>query len=82
MAKYKKSLIKEYSKRLTTELGKGYSTRVLKKMRIFYMLVQKGPTLSALFENVNITWSNVCEIIKNIGTILQKSILHNLEVVL
>ena len=63
-AKYGDGLIKEYSKRLTTELGKGYSTRVLKKMRIFYMLVQKGPTLSALFENVNITWSNVCEILK------------------
>ena len=63
-AKYGNGLIKEYSKRLTTELGKGYSTRVLKKMRIFYMLVQKGPTLSALFENVNITWSNVCEILK------------------
>ena len=63
-AKYGDGLIKEYSKRLTTELGKGYSTRVLKKMRIFYMLGQKGPTLSALFENVNITWSNVCEILK------------------
>ena len=43
-AKYGDGLIKEYSKRLTNELGKGYSTRVLKKMRIFYMLVQKGPT--------------------------------------
>ena len=63
-AKYGDGLIKEYSKRLTSELGKGYSTRVLKKMRIFYMLVQKGPTLSALFENVNITWSNVCEVLK------------------
>ena len=63
-AKYGDGLIKEYSKRLTNELGKGYSTRVLKKMRIFYMLVQKGPTLSALFENVNMTWSNVCEVLK------------------
>ena len=62
-AKYGDGLIKEYSKRLTNELGKGYSTRVLKKMRLFYMLVQKGPTLSTLFENVNITWSNVCEIL-------------------
>ena len=63
-AKYGDGFVKEYSKRLTSELGKGYSTRVLKKMRIFYMLVQKGPTLSALFENVNLTWSNVCEILK------------------
>lgn len=70
-AKYGDGLIKEYSKRLTSELGKGYSTRVLKKMRLFYMLVQKGPTLSTLFENVNITWSNVCEILhlKNVDEI-------------
>ena len=70
-AKYGDGLIKEYSKRLTNELGKGYSTRVLKKMRLFYMLVQKGPTLSTLFENVNITWSNVCEILhlKNVDEI-------------
>ena len=35
------------------------------------MLVQKGPTLSTLFENVNITWSNVCEILhlKNVDEI-------------
>ena len=70
-AKYGNGLIKEYSKKLTNELGKGYSTRVLKKMRLFYMLVQKGPTLSTLFENVNITWSNVCEILhlKNVDEI-------------
>ena len=70
-AKYGYGLIKEYSKRLTSELGKGYSTRVLKKMRLFYMLVQNGPTLSTLFKNVNITWSNVCEILhlKNVDEI-------------
>ena len=40
-------------------------------MRLFYLLVQKGPTLSTLFENVNITWSNVCEILhlKNVDEI-------------
>ena len=31
--KYGDGLIKEYSKRLTEELGKGYSTRSLKYMR-------------------------------------------------
>lgn len=32
-AKYGNKLIKEYSERLTKELGKGYSTRNLKYMR-------------------------------------------------
>ena len=45
-AKYGDNLIKEYSKRLTKELGKGYSTRNLKLMRKFY-LFQKGQTVSA-----------------------------------
>ena len=63
-AKYGNGLIKEYSKRLTTELGKSYTVTRLKYMRIFYELVTKGPTLSDLFKNLNITWSNVCEIIK------------------
>ena len=39
-AKYGDGLIKEYSKRLTTELGKGYSTRNLKYMRNFYLLAK------------------------------------------
>ena len=36
-AKYGDGLIKEYSKRLTNELGKGYSSRNLKNMRNFYL---------------------------------------------
>ena len=55
-AKYGDGLIKEYSKRLTSELGKGYSTRNLKNMRKFY-LFQKGQTMSA-----QLTWSHYCEI--------------------
>ena len=35
-AKYWDGLIKEFSKRLTNELGKGYSTRNLKLMRKFW----------------------------------------------
>ena len=62
-AKYGDGLIKEYSKRLTSELRKGYSTRNLKYMRNFYLL-SKGQTLSALLRNINVTWSNVCEILK------------------
>jgi len=45
-AKYGDSLIKEYSKKLTMELGSGYSTRSLKNMRKFY-LFQKGQPLDA-----------------------------------
>ena len=62
-AKYGDGLIKEYSNRLTSELGKGYSTRNLKYMRNFYLLA-KGQTLSAFFKNTNVFWSNVCEILK------------------
>ena len=57
-AKYGDSLIKEYSKRLTLELGKGYSIQNLKNMRKFY-LFQKGQTLSA-----QLTWSHYCELLK------------------
>ena len=61
-AKYGDGLIKEYSKRLTKELGKGYSTRSLKNMRRFYLLFEKGPTMSA-----RLSWSHYKEllIIKN-----------------
>ena len=34
-AKYGDGLIKEYSKKLADEIGKGYSTRCLKRMRKF-----------------------------------------------
>ena len=56
-AKYGDNLIKEYSKKLILELGKGYSTRSLKNMRKFYML-QKGQALHA-----QLTWSHYCELL-------------------
>ena len=56
-AKYGDNLIKDYSKRLTKELGKGYSTRNLKLMRKFY-LFQKGQTVSA-----QLTWSHYIELL-------------------
>ena len=59
-AKYGDGLIKEYSKRLTSELGKGYSIQNLKDMRKFYQLIQKSQPLTVQFKNINITWSNVC----------------------
>ena len=70
-AKYGDGLIKEYSKRLSSELGKGYSIQNLKNMRRLYLFFQKRQTLSVLFENINITWSNICEILylKNVDEI-------------
>ena len=44
-AKYGNGLIKEYSKRLTSELGKGYSIQNLKNMRRFYLVVEKRQSL-------------------------------------
>ena len=46
-AKYGNKLIKEYSEKLTRELGKGYSARNLKYMRKFYLFVQKGHAMRA-----------------------------------
>ena len=45
--KYGESIIKEYSLRLTEELGSGYSQRNLRNMRQFYKVSQKWQTLSA-----------------------------------
>ena len=76
-AKYGDGLIKEYSKRLTTELGKGYSTRNLKYMRNFYLLA-KGQPWAAQFKNINMTWSNVCEIL-NLSNIEEMKYYLNLS---
>ena len=45
-AKYGNKLIKEYSLKLTKELGKGYTISALKRMHQFYLIIQKGATLS------------------------------------
>lgn len=52
-AKYGNGLIKEYSKKLTEELGKGYTITNLKYMRQFYLLCQKGHTVSD-----QLTWTH------------------------
>ena len=57
-AKYGNKLIKEYSERLTQELGKGYSKRNLALMRKFYLNFEKVQTLSAQF-----SWSHICELV-------------------
>ena len=65
-AKYGDGLIKEYSKKLTIDLGKGYSTRTLKRMRKFYLYIEKGTTLSTL-----LTWYHYVEllVLENINEI-------------
>ena len=56
--KYGESIIFDYSKRLTNELGKGYSQRNLRNMRQFYCVSKKWQTVSA-----KLTWSHYCEIL-------------------
>ena len=58
-AKYGDNLIKEYSFKLSKEIGRGYSTRSLKYMRKFYLFIQKGQTLSA-----QLSWSHYVELLK------------------
>ena len=57
-SQYGESIIKEYSLRLTEELGSGYSQRNLRNMRQFYKVTQKWQTLSA-----KLSWSHYCEIL-------------------
>ena len=65
-SKYGDGLIKEYSEKLTKDLGKKYSITSLKYMRMFYLLVEKSqPPADQL------TWSHYCELLslKNINEI-------------
>jgi predicted nuclease of restriction endonuclease-like (RecB) superfamily len=55
---YGESIIKEYSLRLTKELGSGYSQRNLRNMRQFYKVFEKWQTVSA-----KLSWSHYCEIL-------------------
>ena len=66
-AKYGDGLIKKFSERLTKELGKGFSTRSLKRMRKFY-LFQKGTTVLAQSQKgqqmaAKLTWSHYIELL-------------------
>ena len=47
-AKYGDKLIKEYSIKLTEELGKGYSIRSLKYMRQFYIFQKRQPMVAQI----------------------------------
>ena len=63
---YGDGIIKEYSKRLTNELGKKYSYTYLTRMRQFYLLGKKVAPLAQ-----QLTWSHYVELIslKNIDEI-------------
>ena len=56
--KYGKNVIKEYSKRLTNKFGKKYTTSLLYKIKQFYSIIEKVPTLSG-----KLTWSHWYEML-------------------
>ena len=55
---YGEGIIKEYSKRLTEEFGKGYTQTRLRYFRRFYDVFSKRPTLSD-----KLSYSHYCELI-------------------
>ena len=55
-ANYGKGLLKELAARLTTDFGKGFDERELRKMRQFYQTFQKRDTLRP-----ELTWSHYLE---------------------
>ena len=54
---YGDGIIKEYSIRLTSELGKGYTISALKRMRQFYNIIEKGASMRHL------SWTHYRELI-------------------
>ena len=57
-AKYGNKLIKEYSEKLTKELGKGYKVSTLRKIRQFYLLFRKRSALPS-----ELKWSHINELL-------------------
>ena len=55
---YGEGIVKEYSKKLTNDLGKGYSKRNLWLMLRFYEVREKMQTVSA-----QLSWSHYCELL-------------------
>lgn len=76
---YGENIIKEYSIKLTNEIGKGYGITNLKRMRQFYQMIEKGAALPHF-----LSWSHINELLplKNIDEInyyIQLSEQHNLS---
>ena len=55
---YGEGIIKEYSKKLTSDLGKGFTQSRLRYFRRFYEVFSKCPTLSD-----ELSYSHYCELI-------------------
>ena len=77
---YGEGIIKEYSEKLTKELGKGYTQTRLRYYRRFYNVFSKCPTLSD-----KLSYSHYCELIWNddynkINYYINISISQNLSV--
>ena len=60
-AEYGKQLLKDLSKRLTTEFGKGFSVTNLQQMKNFYLIYGKQQTLSAKFK---LSWSHYLKLLR------------------
>ena len=79
-AKYGESLIKEYSNKLITEVGKKYNYKTLLKMRKFYLMFKNFSTLSR-----HLTWSHYCELlvfdnVDEINYYIKQTEIYNLSV--
>ena len=79
-AKYGDGLIKEYARKLTNELNKKYNTTTLKRMRQFFLIIQKGATMWH-----QLTWSHYrellsCRNIDKINYYLNATVKQNLSV--
>lgn len=77
---YGEGIIKEYSKKLTNELGKGYTQSRLRYFRRFYDVFSKCPTLSD-----KLSYSHYCELMwsdnfNKINYYINTSIIQNLSV--
>ena len=55
---YGEGIIKEYSKRLTIEIGNGYSPSNLKRMRQFYYTIEKGVAMPH-----HLSWSHIISLL-------------------
>ena len=55
---YGEGIIKEYSKKLTKDIGKGYGISNLKRMRQFYFLIEKGVAMPH-----QLSWSHILTIL-------------------
>ena len=78
---YGEGIIKEYSKRLTNEFGTKFGITLLKRIRQFYIVIEKGATMSH-----QLSWSHILSILsiddvdKIIILKLQKNKIYHIEI--